>query len=178
MYTSPLELMQQYGIPRLAKYATPIDVVVLKVIPSALMQLVIIGGDVSGFTQEQRDLAARALTRIEDSITAAESTVNAYLVRRYQVPLSSQLLIANTKLLRRHTNAIARYMLAAHKMNQAIERAYTDSINWLDDITTGTKGGLSLGDTANSQSPIPGVTPPVSIKHFRSKVAWPRYRLA
>ena len=177
MYTSPLELMKQYGIPRLAKYASPIDTITIKIITPALMRAVITGGDVSGFTSEQQDLATRSLMKIEDSITAAESTVNAYLVRRYRVPLSSQLLTANAKLLRRHTNAIARYMLAAHKMNPTIELAYNDSISWLDGITNGSKGGLSLGDTANSQSPIPGVTPPVSIKHFQSKVAWPRYRL-
>jgi phage gp36-like protein len=178
MYTSPLALMKQYGVPRLAKYASPIDSVNIKITPGPLLYTVITGGDVSGFSNEQRELAAQSLIRIEDSITAAESAVNAYLVRRYQVPLSEQLLTANIKLIRRHTNAIARYMLAAHKMNAAIELAYNDSISWLDDITNGVKGGLSLGDTSSNQPPIDGVTRPMSIKQFESKVAWPRYRLA
>lgn len=177
MYTSPLAMMQQFGVQRLTKYASPIDAVVIKVVPAAVLRAVIVGGDTSSFSDDQVELANNALVRIQDNIQAAESVVNAYLIRRYQVPLSTTLLEANQKLLSRHTNSIARYLLAAHKPSVTIRSAYDASIGWLDDITSSNRGGLSLGeeetDIATSH---PTLTPPFSVKQSASRISWQCYR--
>ena len=177
MYTSPLAMMQQFGVQRLTKYASPIDTVVIKVVPAAVLRAIITGGDTSSFSNEQLELGQGALTRLEENIEAAESVVNAYLIRRYQVPLSDDLLTANLELLRRHTNFIARYLLAAHKPSATIKSAYDTSISWLDGITTGNRGGLSLGEgEANITLTYPSLSPPFSVKQGVSKIAWSRYR--
>jgi len=177
MYTSPLAMMQQFGVQRLTKYASPIDAVVIKVVPAAVLRAAIVGGDMSPYSDEQVELANAALVRIQENITAAESVVNAYLIRRYQVPLSISLLTANQELLSRHTNSIARYLLAAHKPSVAIKSAYDTAISWLDDITSGTRGGLSLGEgDIDASVTYPTLTPPFSVKQSASKVPWQCYK--
>lgn len=177
MYTSPLAMMQQFGVQRLTKYASPIDTVVIKVVPAAVLRTIIVGGDTSSYPDEQVDLANAALLRIQENITAAESVVNAYLIRRYQVPLSASLLTANQELLSRHTNSIARYLLAAHKPSTTIKSAYDTAISWLDNITNGTRGGLSLGEGDTDISvTYPTLTPPFSVKQSISKVPWQCYK--
>ena len=68
MYTSPLAMMQQFGVQRLTKYASPIDTVVIKVVPAAVLRAIITGGDTSSFSNEQLELGRGALTRLEENI--------------------------------------------------------------------------------------------------------------
>jgi hypothetical protein len=169
MYTSPLAMMQQFGLQRLTKYSSPIDAVVIKVVQANVLLAFISGADTSSFPTEQVELGRAALGRIEKSIEAAES--------RYDIPLEDKLLAANLEMLKKHTNFIARYLLAAHKPSVSIKAAYDTSISYLDDITNARRGGLSLGDTPIVDIPPQlDITPPFSLRQARSSIAWQKYR--
>jgi phage gp36-like protein len=170
-------MMQQFGLQRLTKYSSPIDAVVIKVVQANVLLAFISGADTSSFPTEQVELGRAALGRIEKSIEAAESIVSTYLLRRYDIPLEDKLLAANLEMLKKHTNFIARYLLAAHKPSVSIKAAYDTSISYLDDITNARRGGLSLGDTPIVDIPPQlDITPPFSLRQARSSIAWQKYR--
>lgn len=132
MYTSPSDLVKQFGATEIAKLSTPKR---YQVIAPLLLELTVNSLDRSDYTAEEIEAADAALTVIEDAISYSEQEMDSYLAVRYPLPLSSEVILINP--LKGRCNDISRYRLARSHPSDEIERRYQDAIAWLRELAKG-----------------------------------------
>lgn len=138
-YITAVQLAERPGARELAQVATAEHV---RVVPSALMEATLRGGDRSGWSADEVAAADDALQRIEDAVRQAESLIDGYLARRgYALPLDPV-----PELVTGWARDIARYLLhkdrGGKEDSDPIVRAYRDALKFLELTAT---GKFSLG---------------------------------
>lgn len=138
-YVTHQQLHERPGSRELAEVASDEH---QAMVPYALMELTLLGGDRESFEPEQIALADEALQRIDDAVADADGLIDGYLRKRgYPIPLSPVPRIVTV-----WSRAIARYFLHKNRgrleSDDTIVRDYKDALKLLQQVAD---GKLSLG---------------------------------
>lgn len=139
MYVTPAQLSERPGARELAQVASDAH---KRVVDFELMELTLLGGDRTAYSDDDIADADRALARINDAINDADGLIDGYLVKRgYVVPLNPI-----PRLLVSWSRDIARYLLHKDRLSaestDPIVRNYRDAMKMLEQVA---QGKLSLG---------------------------------
>ena len=144
-YTTALYMLDYYGAREMAQLGAPEN----SLVTEDLLRATIEGGDLSAYTQEEKDAAVKAQARIDNAITNATMLINSYLSKRYELPLSSS--IVAESMLQQVCCDLARYALYDDQAIDTVEKRYQQHMRWLRDLESG-KAFLGQNDTQSSQS--------------------------
>ena len=144
-YITAVQLAERPGATELAQVATAEH---LRVVPAALMEATLRGGDRSAWSADEVAAADDALQRILDAVDQAENMIDGFLAqRRYPLPLNPV-----PELVTGWTRDIARYLLHKDRIadeRDAIVRAYKDALRFLE-LTAAGKFSLGAEDPVAS----------------------------
>lgn len=140
MYVTPAQLCERPGARELAQVASDAH---KRMVDYELMELTLLGGDRTAYSDDDVADADKALQRIVDAINDADGLINGYLVKRgYAVPL-----LPVPRLVTSWSRDIARYLLHKDRLSaeatDPIVRNYRDAMKMLEQFAL---GKLSLGD--------------------------------
>lgn len=113
-----------------------------------LLSLVVTGGDITAFQAEPISEANRALTLINNAITASTNLMNGYIPKRHNLPLASEVVASSP--LPGISIKLVRYELAL-TINDQLSNDKKEALQQLRDIA---KGLIVLGseDPQNTQA--------------------------
>ncbi|RJX32332.1 MAG: DUF1320 domain-containing protein [Oxalobacter sp.] len=140
MWIDASGLTARFGAEEIAQRA---DRGVPRLVSAEMLIVLIAGGDMSAFTQEEQTATQRALLVIETAIADANSVVNGYLAGRYKLPITPVPLSVQ-----RFAGDIARYMIYDDQATDTIQKRYDAAIKVLGDIS---RGVVNLGDQSSAQ---------------------------
>lgn len=140
MYVTPAQLSERPGARELAQVASDAH---KRVVDFELMELTLLGGDRTAYSDDDVAAADKALLRINDAINDADGLIDGYLVKRgYVVPLSPV-----PRLVVSWSRDITRYMLHKDRLSaeatDPIVRNYREAMKMLADVA---QGKIGLGD--------------------------------
>lgn len=143
MYATATQFLVRYNAEEIAQRA---DESVPLMVSGEMLKVAAAGGDLSGYTPEEQDATLAALGKVERSLQDAEQTINTYVGTRYQLPLSQA-----PEVLERIACQVARYVLYDDTATEQVRQLYTDSIKFLEGIST---GKVQLGITDAGTKPV------------------------
>lgn len=147
-YIDPANLLR-FGAANLAQLASAQldDAVAADVLKDTLL-----GGDVSGYSQAQRDLATAAVDWFALAGQEAAKRVDSYLANRYTLPLTTSVVYGSP--VKSVCEEIAYYRLHVNGADDSTRIRYTDALTWLKDVARGvTKiAGVDTDQVENSGS--------------------------
>lgn len=132
-YSTPALFIQQFGSIRAAELFDNND----QDLTADCFSATIAGTDTTSFEAIDVVAATDALVSLHYQLTASYNTINSYLMGRYDLPLSFDIITSSP--LERLANDITRYLAAttADLMSDTIEMRYNDAIKWLKDVASG-----------------------------------------
>lgn len=132
-YAAPSDLLAWFGSAELGDVGSPDEA--SRVVSPVLMRLTIEGGDRSNYSPSDVAHADAALVVIQTAIDDAGRQMDTYLARRYNLPLTDEVVAASP--LPRICGDIARHMLMRkHPSDEVIARREAAD-RWLRDLATG-----------------------------------------
>lgn len=135
-YATATDLLSRFDAEEIAQRA---DRGVPRVVTAAMLATLAAGGDMSAYTQAERDATTAALAVVNQALADADDTINGYLEGRYPVPLA-----APSKMINRVACEIARFFLYDDGATEAVQKRYDAAMQFLRDVS---KGVLALGVT-------------------------------
>lgn len=144
MYASAVQLLDRYNAEEIAQRA---DHSVPPLVDGELLQKAAAGDDLSDYTPEQQQAAAKALANVERALQDAGHTINSYISGRYQLPLSQA-----PAVLELHCCQIARFVLFDDAAPEQIKSLFQASLKYLRDVSS---GAADLGLTATGTTAAP-----------------------
>lgn len=137
MYATASQFLARYNAEEIAQRA---DESVPLLVSGEMLKSAAAGGDLSSYPPEEQAATQAALEKVERSLADALQTINTYLGTRYQLPLTQA-----PEVLERIACQIGRYVLYDDTATEQVRALYTDSIKFLEGISTG-KVQLGLTD--------------------------------
>lgn len=132
-YATIEEYLLWFGGTEVARTATPDD---QPSITGELIRLTISDGDRADYSQEEQTAADLAVQRLQAALTDSSHQIDAYLVRRYPLPLNDT--VIQTSPLPRLCGTLTRYLLHDDQADSEILERHTQAIRWLQALAEGT----------------------------------------
>ncbi|MFY2646294.1 phage protein Gp36 family protein, partial [Achromobacter insuavis] len=85
-YATATELLIRFDSDEISQRA---DRMVPRLVTDEMLRIAASGGDLSGFTPEERAAIARAMEKVDRALADARNTIDSYIAGRYTLPLSS-----------------------------------------------------------------------------------------
>jgi hypothetical protein len=126
MYLTFQELIDIIGLTELSQFATSAE---QKAINAHLLNLTILEGDRTGYSDEEIKTADATWRTIKIAVEDATRIINSYLKK---AQLSQETIDANP--IRRHCASIVRYYLAKDNPTEKIIADFTEAKSWLHDV--------------------------------------------
>lgn len=145
-YATPADLLARFDAEEIAQRA---DRGIPRLVTSNLLATAAAGGDLSGFTAEERAATAKALTLVNSALADADSDIDGYVSTRYTVPL-----VPVPTVVKRLACDLARYYLYDDQATETVQKRRDAAVSTLRDISA---GKVSLGDSSVS-TPAPATS--------------------
>lgn len=141
-YATSAQLLLWYGARELVQTATPDD---LPLVAGELLRLTILAEDRTGYSNEELAAVDGALERLTAALVDASSLMDAYLMRRYALPLAEGQVTGGG--LPRRCGAIARFLLQDDRASAEVKAGYQEALAWMTLVSDGkvALAGESLG---------------------------------
>ena len=148
-YATTTELLIRFDSDEIAQRA---DRAVPRLITDEMLRIAAAGGDLSGFTPEERAAIARAMEKVDRALADARNTIDSYIAGRYTLPLSTV-----PQVLTRIACELARYYLYDDQITDTVKQRYDANIKFLVGVAS---GDVKLGVDAESGSSRPAAPAP------------------
>lgn len=148
-YATPTDLITWFGAKELAEITGLDD---LTPVPPTLLRLTIDAGNRDDFTAEEIAAADAALTRLQSALDDASRLMDAYLARRYTLPLADAVVSASP--LPRICGDLARLLLQDDFSPAEPKTRHLRALDWLQDLAL---GRTELGSPAAPQGHTAGL---------------------
>lgn len=144
-YATVTDLLARFDAEEIAQRT---DRSIPRLVTAAILTVAAAGGDLSGYTADERAAATKALALITGALNDADSEINGYVATRYAVPLAPV-----PPVIQRLACDLARYFLYDDQVTEAIQKRRDGAVAVLRDISA---GKVSLGDPAAPPQPQGG----------------------
>lgn len=138
-YATPTELLVRFDANEIAQRS---DRLIPRLVTDEMLRTAAAGGDLSGFTDAERDAIARAMEKVGRALTDARNTIDSYIAGRYTLPLSPV-----PQVLTRIACELARYYLYDDQLTEPVKQRYDANIKFLVGVAS---GDVKLGVDADS----------------------------
>lgn len=138
-YATATELLVRFDTDEIAQRA---DRQLPRLVTDDMLRTAAADGDLSGFTDAERDAIARAMEKVGRALDDARHTIDSYLAGRYVLPLSP-----TPQVLTRIACELARYYLYDDQLTDPVKQRYDANIKFLMGVAS---GDLKLGPDADS----------------------------
>ncbi|MBF0192101.1 MAG: DUF1320 family protein [Magnetococcales bacterium] len=135
MYASPTDLLDLFGAAEVAGIARPDDLPPDVRVSGALMRLVAMDGDQSGYPPDEVAAADRTLARIRLVLTQVSARMDTYLARQHTLPLPGALIASGPFV--QICADLARFAMDDDSVDQAVRTRHDDATRWLERIASG-----------------------------------------
>ena len=122
-YATTTELLIRFDSDEIAQRA---DRLVPRLVTDEMLRIAAAGGDLSGFTPEERAAIARAMEKVDRALADARNTIDSYIAGRYTLPLSTV-----PQVLTRIACELARYYLYDDQITDTVKQRYDANIKFL-----------------------------------------------
>lgn len=138
-YATATDLLVRFDTDEIAQRS---DRGVPRRVTDDMLRIAAAGGDLSGFTPEEREAIARAMEKVGRALGDARNTIDSYIAGRYVLPLSPI-----PQILTRIACELARYYLYDDQLTDTVKQRYDANIKFLSGVAS---GDLKLGVDAES----------------------------
>ncbi|WP_241047866.1 gp436 family protein [Achromobacter xylosoxidans] len=138
-YATATDLLVRFDVDEIVQRT---DRAIPRLVTDEMMRIAAAGGDLSGFTPDERVAIARAMEKLDLALADASNTIDGYVAGRYTLPLSPV-----PQVLTRIACELARHYLYDDQITEAVRQRYDANIKFLSRVAS---GDLKLGVEAES----------------------------
>lgn len=147
MYATAQDMITRFGADELIQLTNRSSTVVT----AAMLETLVDGGSMSGYTQAERDATQLVLDAVEEGLEDADAEINPYLQARYTLPLSS-----TPRVLLNFACDVARYRLHGDRVTEPLRTRYKDAIAFLMSVSRG-QADLGLDEDSEATTITGGI---------------------
>ena len=163
-YATAQNMLDYFGSQELSQLATPRRYMP---VDAELLELVITGGDTSGYPVDDVTLAEKVVEIIELALEDASSEMDSYIRIHNTLPLNITVIYSSP--LPRKCGDIARWILAKSHPSEEITERYEIALKYLTGISN---GSLRLPSEDITDQPS---STRVTVGHYQSNIDWETY---
>lgn len=142
-YATPQDLLR-FAADALAQLCTA---QLGEVLAAQLLEDALNDEDLSGYSSDEQQLVADAITWIEGRITAAARIIDSYIQAKYSLPLSQPQI--DDSALPGYAEVIAYHQMMINGPDEITKARYDEAMRWLKDVS---RGLAKIGGSAETEA--------------------------